>query len=100
MFWTCHEINDNLQGCQVWQVKPWYPLLQPCPIEINFKNVVQFEITTLDKNFHVQPDNIHKASCDSIVKETSLVREITLALGPNNLKDKILFMRTKRIHRL
>jgi hypothetical protein len=76
------------------KLKPWYPLLQPCPIEINSKNVVQFEITTLDTNFHVQLDNIYKASSDS------LVREITPALGPKNLKDKILFMRTRRIHRL
>ncbi len=54
--------------------KPSYPLLQPYPIEINFKTVVQFEITPLNKNIHVQPDNIFKANNDSFVKKTSLVK--------------------------
>jgi hypothetical protein len=80
------------------KLKPSYPLLQP--IEINFKTIVQFDITPLNKNIHVQPNNIFKASSNSLVKETSLVREITLVLGPKNLKDKILFMRSRRIHRL
>jgi hypothetical protein len=75
-----------------------YPLLQP--IEINFKTIVQFEITALNKNIHVQPNSIFKASSNSLVKETSLVKEITLVVGPKNLKDKILFMRSRRIHRL
>jgi hypothetical protein len=33
------------------KLKPNYPLLQP--IEINFKTIVQFEITPLNKNIHV-----------------------------------------------
>jgi len=80
------------------ELKLGYPLLHPYPIEKNSKIVVQFEITSLDKNIHVQPYNICKASSNSLVKETSLVRKTIVVLGPKNLKDKILFLRTRRLH--
>jgi hypothetical protein len=50
------------------KLEPSYPLLQPYPIEKNSKTIVQFKMTSSNKNIHVQPNNIFKASSHLVKK--------------------------------
>jgi len=60
--------NDYLQGCEVWRIRTKLTIVIALSYWIKKKIVVQFKITSSDKNIHVQLDNIFKASSNSPIK--------------------------------